>query len=190
MIAGHFGLAAIVKARATSVPLWALMLGCQILDVVFVPLVVAGVERFEPIAGATAGGYGELIIHADYTHSLVGAVLLSVLFGGLLGLRYGRRAAIVLGLVAFSHWPLDLLMHRHDMPLLPGGPPSFGLGLWRWQGVSAALELALVVAGAVLYWRAARDVSAGRSTLRRANVCGAAMLGFGVLTLGLNLAGM
>lgn len=96
----------------------------------------------------------------------------------------------MLGLVAFSHWPLDLLMHRHDMPLLPGGPPSFGLGLWRWQGVSAALELAFVVAGAVLYWRAARYVSEDRSTRRRANVCGAAMLGFGLLTLGLNLAGM
>jgi hypothetical protein len=194
LIAGHFGFAAAVKARAPSVPLWALMLGCQWLDVVFVPLLLAGVERLEPIAGSRPGAYGESIIHADYSHSLVGALVLSALFGAIAGLRYGRRSAVVLGLVAFSHWMLDLLMHRDDMPVLPGGGghlPSLGLGLWRWPGPSAALELVLVVVGALLYWRAARHV-AGESgaMVRRANLCGAAVLGAGVLILGLNQAGM
>ena len=194
MIAGHFGFAAAVKARTIAVPLWALMLACEWLDVVFVPLLVAGVERLEPVAGTRPGAYGDAIIHADYTHSLVGAVLLSVLFGVIAGLRYGRRSALVLGLVVFSHWGLDLLMHREDMPLLPGGCgglPSLGLGLWRWPGPSAALELAFVIVGALLYWRAARHAAAGSAAvLRRANVCGAAVLGSGVLILALNVAGM
>jgi membrane-bound metal-dependent hydrolase YbcI (DUF457 family) len=193
MIAGHFGFAAAVKSEAPSVPLWTLMLSCQWLDVVFVPLFVAGVERLEPVAGAKIGAYGGAIIYADYTHSLVGALVLSVVFGALAALRYGSRSGGVLALVALSHWVLDLFVHRADMPILPGGKggwPRLGFGLWRYPGVSAALELALVIVGSVLYWRAARGVAGGDVTqVRRANLCGAAVLLAGVLTLGLNVLG-
>ena len=194
MIAGHFGFAAAVKAKAPAVPLWALMLACQWLDVVFVPLFVAGIERLEPVAGAKAGAYGGAVIFADYTHSLVGAALLSAMFGAAAALRYGRRGGAVLGLVAMSHWALDLPMHRADSPILPGnagGLPRLGLGLWRYPAPSAAVELALVLAGAVLYWRAARRVSQGDAAMaRRANVCGASILAAGAVTLGLNVFGM
>ena len=54
MIAGHFGLAAGVKSREPAVPLWALMLATQWLDVVFVPLVGAGVEGLAPVPGMSA----------------------------------------------------------------------------------------------------------------------------------------
>ena len=64
MIAGHFGFAAAVKSRERQVPLWALMLATQWLDVVFVPLLLLGVETLTPVPG-TRGGYGEVIIHAD-----------------------------------------------------------------------------------------------------------------------------
>ncbi len=193
MIAGHFGLAAGVKARAPAVPLWALMLATQWLDVLFVPLLLLGVEGLEPIPGARPGGYGEAIIHADYTHSLLGALVLSGIFGALAALRYGRRSGGILALVAFSHWVLDLLVHRGDMPILPGDLghlPRLGFGLWRLPGVSAALELLIVAAGAALYWRAARRVAGPDPALRRrANVCGAGALAAGVLTLALNVMG-
>ena len=119
MIAGHFGFAAIVKSREPRVPLWSLMLATVWLDIVFVPLFLAGIETLKPVPGLH-GGYGENIIHADYTHSLIGALVLSVVFGLMFGVRWGRRSAIVLGLVSFSHWLLDLIVHRHDMPILPG----------------------------------------------------------------------
>src|SRR6185369_2552250 len=122
--------------------LWALMLASQWLDVVFAPLLVAGVERFEPLVAARPGAYGGAIIHADYTHSLLGAVLLSAVFGALFAPRYGKRNAIVLGFVVLSHWFLDLPLHRADMQLLPGAPGELGFGLWRYPPVSAALELA------------------------------------------------
>jgi membrane-bound metal-dependent hydrolase YbcI (DUF457 family) len=193
MIAGHFGLAAGVKARAPAVPLWALMLATQWLDVLFVPLVLLGIEGFEPVPGARPGAYGEVIIHADFTHSLLGALLLSALFGAAAAFRYGRRTGAILALVAFSHWILDLLVHRGDMPILPGGVghlPRLGFGLWRLPGVAAALELAIVVVGATMYWRAARKVAGTDPALgRRANVCGAGALVAGVLTLGLNVMG-
>ncbi|HEX3758765.1 MAG TPA: hypothetical protein VHW23_08655 [Kofleriaceae bacterium] len=196
MIAGHFGLAAAVKARARPVPLWTLMLACQWLDVVFVPLLLAGVERLEPVAGAAQGAYGQAIIHADYTHSLVGALVLSAGFGAVAAIRYGRSSGIILALVSFSHWLLDLIVHRPDLPLLPllpggAGGVRLGLGLWRVPAAAATLELAIVVIGGALYWRAARGVAGTDATqARRAVRCGAAVLVAGVLTLGLNLAGL
>ena len=194
MIAGHFGLATAVKSRERAVPLWLLLLACQWLDVVFVPLLLAGIERLQPLPGTRPGAYGAAVIYADYTHSLAGAVLLSAFFGGAVVWRYGRRAGGVLALVSFSHWLLDLAMHRGDMPLLPGnvgGLPRLGLGLWRFPAASAMVELALVLAGSALYWRAA--VSIGRADpalARRAHVCGGAALVAGLATLGVNVLGM
>jgi hypothetical protein len=192
MIAGHFGFAAMVKSREPQCPLWALMLATAWLDVVFVPLYLAGVETLEPVAGAS-GGYGGAIIHADYTHSLVGALVLSAVFGGAGALAWGRRNGVVLALVAFSHWILDLVVHRGDMPLLPGnlgGLPKLGFGLWRIPAAAMSIELALVVGGAWLYWRAARAAAAaaGRGA-RRATFAGLFMLAAGLLVLGLDVTG-
>lgn len=190
MIAGHFGFAAAVKARAPSVPLWSLMLACVWLDVVFVPALVAGAERMVPLPG-THGGYGQNVIYADYTHSIVGALVLSALFGLACAWRWGRRTGVILGAVVLSHWLLDLPMHHADMPVLPGDAghlPRLGFGLWRWPAVSAALELAIVLVGTYLYWRAAQH-AAGTSGARRANVLGAAMLASGLLVLAMSVAG-
>jgi hypothetical protein len=196
MIAGHFGLAAAVKSRARTVPLWALMLATQWLDVVFVPLLAGGAERIDPSGGPGAPeGYGQVIIHADYTHSLVGAVALSALFGLAFAIPWGRRAGAVLGGVVFSHWLLDLPMHRADMPILPGGVgdlPRLGFGLWRLPVASAVLELALVVVGALLYARAATQVAAleGPAAVRKARIAAGAILASGLLVLVLNLLGV
>lgn len=191
MIAGHFGLAAAVKSQERQVPLWALMLATAWLDVLFVPLFLAGIERIEPVPG-TSGGYGNGIIHADYTHSLIGAAVIAALFGLVAALPWGRRAGVVLGAVVFSHWLLDLVVHRGDMPILPGDLgdlPRLGFGLWRVPAASAALELALVVGGAYLYWRAAVETARRGSdaTARSAHLIGGLLLAAGVLTLGLDL---
>jgi hypothetical protein len=193
VIAGHFGLAAAVKAREPRVPLWALMLATQWLDVVFVPLYLAHIERLVPVPG-TAGGYGNAIIHADYTHSLVGALALAALFALPALWRWGRRPALVLGAVVFSHWVLDLVVHRRDLPLLPGAPagfPSVGLGLWRHPAAAAVAEVALVLWGAYTYGRTAVATTRTRepARLRRAHVAAAALLVSGLVTLGLDLLG-
>jgi hypothetical protein len=191
MIAGHFGFAALVKARERQAPLWALMLATVWLDVVFVPLFLAGIETIEFVPG-THGGYGAGIIHADYTHSLIGALLLSAVFGVAFGVAWGRRTGLVLGLVSCSHWLLDLIVHRHDMPLLPGHAGlKLGLGLWQWPWAAASMELVLVLLGAWFYWQAARavSVSAGAPTRRAALVRGLILAG-GVLVLALDVSGI
>jgi hypothetical protein len=161
VIAGHFGFAAIVKSRETRVPLWALMLATVWLDIVFVPLLMMKIESFKTVPGLP-GGYGEHIIYADYTHSLVGALVLSLAFGLIFGVRWGKRCAIVLAFVSFSHWLLDLVVHRQDMPILPGNAgnlPRLGFGLWQFKSASIVVELVLVILGAFCYWRAASTVT-------------------------------
>jgi hypothetical protein len=191
VIAGHFGFAAAVKAKERTTPLWALMLATQWLDVVFAPLLGAGVETMQPLDATRPTAYGDAIIHADYTHSLVGALALSIVIGLALGAKYGKRSGVVIGLVAMSHWLLDLPMHRGDMPILPGGAETLGFGLWRSPIASAIVELALVLAGAWLYGRAARDVAGDDSAMqRRARLCTILIAGGGVGVLALNLVGV
>jgi hypothetical protein len=192
MIVGHFGLAAAVKSKAEDVPLWSLMLGTQWLDIVFIPLFAAGIETIEPIDG---GGYAHAIIHADYTHSLLGALILSALFGAAFALRWGRRAGWILAAMSFSHWLIDFLVHHPDLPILPGnwgGLPLLGIGLWRWPVLVMALETLLVVGGAWLYWRAARGAvtAAGRTDYGRADLVAGLIVVFGLLTLSLDVTGL
>ena len=103
------------------------MLATAWLDVVFTPLFLAHRETVQPLHA----GYGGLIIHADYTHSIVGMLALSAALGAMFLPRLGRRVALVIALVSASHWVLDLVVHRPDMPVLPGNAgslPYFGFG--------------------------------------------------------------
>lgn len=49
-----------------------------------------------------------------------------------------------------SHWILDWITHRPDMPLYPGGP-RFGLGLWNSITGTMVVEIAMLGAGVWLY---------------------------------------
>ena len=151
MLAGHFGLAAVVKARQPQLPLWSLMLATQLLDVIFLVTYALGVERLDPVQG-TSGGYGNLIITADYTHSLVGALAISLLATIVTWIFWGRRKAMVIGAVVMSHWLLDMITHRSDLAILPGNAgnlPRLGFGLWQWPWVVAAIELGCASAGRI-----------------------------------------
>jgi hypothetical protein len=119
---------------------------------------------------------------------------LSVVFGLAFGWRWGSRTAIVLGLVSFSHWVLDLLVHRADMPLFPGHDlyqPRFGFGLWRHPWAAASMELLLVVMGAWFYWRAARAITLeDDKARRRARLVSLLILIGGIVVLGLDVSGI
>ena len=65
---------------------------------------------------------------------------------------------MILGLVVFSHWILDFIVHIPDLPLFLEGSPNLGLGLWgSGTGLIASiiLELALFAIGIAIYlaWR-------------------------------------
>jgi membrane-bound metal-dependent hydrolase YbcI (DUF457 family) len=107
-------------------------------------LVIAGVERVAIAPGATA--FTPLDFeHYPYSHSL----LMSVVWGGAFGAAYVAltrdwRGAIVLDVVVVSHWVLDAITHRPDLPLTLDGGSRIGLGLWNSVPGTLAVELALV----------------------------------------------
>jgi hypothetical protein len=95
MVTGHFGLAAGVKGTERFVPLWALMLATVWLDILFIPRYATGAETIDDAPG-TDGGYGDVIIHADYTHSLLGALLIAAVTGWIATRWWGRRGGVVI----------------------------------------------------------------------------------------------
>ena len=83
-------------------------------------------------------------------------MLFATLWGAVFGLIYwmlrrDSRGAIVLALLVISHWVLDFIVHRPDMPLYPG---SIRLGLDLWDSLPATLivELAIFGGGVAIYW--------------------------------------
>lgn len=116
----------------------------------------------------------------------MGATLIAIAAGWIASRRWGKRGGVVIGAVVFSHWILDLLVHRPDLPILPdnfGNLPILGFGLWEFPLVSASLEFALVFGGAYLYYRSAMqlpapdgDKSSQRRRALRASIVTAALL--------------
>jgi membrane-bound metal-dependent hydrolase YbcI (DUF457 family) len=160
MFIGHYGPAFAAKAVERRVPLALLFVAVQWLDIVWSALVMLNIEKLHVVKGFTEGSALDLY-YMPYTHGLVGALALSIVLGALAALFYRERrlavAAVVAGAV-FSHWILDLLVHVPDMPLL-GDSFKVGLGLWRHVWISFPLEIALLIAGALLYAREVPSVT-------------------------------
>jgi len=146
------------KGVAPRTSLGTLILAAQWADLLWPVLLLAGVERVKISPGITRAS------PLDFTHYPISHSLLAlVLWGGLFGLLYAwrrrnRTGAWVVGALVVSHWLLDLIVHRPDLPLYPGGP-RVGLGLWNALLMTYVLEAAFFIPGLFLYLRAtaARD---------------------------------
>jgi hypothetical protein len=156
MFIGHFAVAFAAKPAAPSASLGTLFLACEWVDLVWPVFLFAGLERIEIRPGITA--FTPLdFVHYPWTHSLVMCVVWAVAFGALyLLIRGNRRAALVVGAVVLSHWLLDLIVHRPDLPLAPGGQARWGLGLWNSVAGTIALEGALFIGALVFYMNRTR----------------------------------
>ena len=196
MVAGHFGLAAGIKKIAPRLPLWSLLLATFFLDVVFIFFAAGGVEKIIPVDPANPNAYGGSLIQAHYTHSLIGALLISAIAGLFAGWRWGQRGGYVIAGVVFSHWILDLVVHRPDLPILPGNLgnlPLLGFGLWQYPAISAIMELILVIGGTWFYYRAAvqaAEASAKPEQRRRAMTSTIGVAVLLVLLLASNVLGL
>lgn len=153
MFIGHFGLGMGLKKATPAVSLGTLFIAVQLLDLIWPTLLLLHVETV--IIHPELGGNRVLEFNSyPYTHSLLGAVCWSLLFGGLYFLvKKNRRNAIILGAAVFSHWALDFIVHFHDLPLLPGNSIRVGLGLWGAVWVENIIEAALFIGGIMLYLR-------------------------------------
>ncbi len=123
------------------------------LDLLWPVLLVAGVERVSIVPGITAANS----LSFDYypwSHSLLMAVVWGLLvFAFARWRRVPRTSAWILGGLVVSHWVLDLIVHRPDLPLWPGSSPLVGLGLWNSVPWSLGVEGALFILGIGIYLR-------------------------------------
>lgn len=160
MFLGHFAVGLGAKKLAPKTSLGTLFLAAQFIDLLWPTLLLLGIERVR-IEPAAAGNMPLVFEYYPYSHSLFAVLLLGALFALVYyGIRRYRRGAIVLGLALVSHWFLDLIVHRPDLPLAPGSVVSFGLGLWTKPGLALALELSLFAIGLGMYLYATRAVDA------------------------------
>ena len=154
MFIGHYALAFGAKKFAPDVSLGILFLACQLADIIWPNLVLLGIEALEIEPGITVMTPLNFL-HYPYSHSLVALILWSAVFGVLYALlrRSGAKAAIVIAVLVLSHWVLDVLSHRPDMPITLADTSRIGLGLWNFPVVAVPLELLLFGAGIWLYIR-------------------------------------
>jgi hypothetical protein len=155
MFIGHFGVAFAAKRAAPRTSLAVLLAASAFLDLLWPVLVLTGLEEVRIDPGNTAFTPLDFVSY-PWSHSAVLVLLWSALFGGAVWAATRDRAgALASGLLVASHWVLDLVSHRPDLPLWPGGP-KLGLGLWDSVPATLAVEGAIFVAGVWLYLAATR----------------------------------
>jgi len=158
---GHFAAGLALKGAQPKAPTWGLLLGVGLLDILFGPFVLLGIERATLTPGVSPGFSLDYI---DWSHSLAMSLLWAVLFA-IPFLKMGKSIAAVMGFAVFSHFLMDIPMHPPDLALWPGSSVHIGLGLWKilpngWWFV----ELAIIAAAWVYYVVRGRHVQtfAGR----------------------------
>jgi hypothetical protein len=158
MFLGHFGVAFAAKRAAPAVSLGMLFVAAQFADLLWPIFVLAGVERFQVHPGITAATPLDFQYY-PYSHSLVALIG----WGVALGIGYcivrdgGRRAFAVIAALVGSHWFLDVLVHRPDMPIVDDSH-KVGLGIWNSVPATLAVELGLFGACLFMYLRTTRPL--------------------------------
>ena len=156
MFLGHMAIGLAAKHAAPRVSLATWFVAVQLVDLIWPLMLLLGLEHVRIAPGITA--FTPLDFY-DYpiTHSIVGSAIWAALFTGLWLVRgrAGRdtgRVAMLLAAAVMSHWVLDAVSHRPDVPVLPHGP-YVGLGLWNSVPATLAVELTLFAAGLAIYIR-------------------------------------
>ena len=151
MFIGHAAVALAAKPLAPRINLGLALVAVFWVDLVWPLFLLLGIEQVRIDPGNTA--FTPLdFVHYPWTHSLVAALVWSALFS-LLFIQKGRTEALILGALVFSHWILDFVSHRPDLPLWPGGATMLGLGLWNSVPATMIVEGAMLAAGVWLYSR-------------------------------------
>jgi hypothetical protein len=148
------------KRYVPAVSLGTLFLAVQFADLLWPALVNLGAERFIIDPGNTEVTPLAFVSY-PYSHSLV----MTILWGNVVAVGYYAlakqkqlvAALVVAGLVV-SHWVLDVISHRPDMPLIPGVDWHIGLGLWHSRVATILVETSLMIGGVLLYLKTTRPL--------------------------------
>jgi hypothetical protein len=150
---GHLAVALAAKKAEPKLRLPALVAATYGLDLLWPIFLLFGLETVRVDPGATP--FTPLdFVNYPWSHSLLLALVWGALAGSLASMAGTVRMGVILGAVVVSHWVLDFVSHRPDMPLWPGGP-LVGLGLWYSIPATIVVEGALLAIGLALYVLAA-----------------------------------
>ena len=163
MFIGHYGVSFAAKAVDKRIPLWVLFIAAQLVDIFWTIFVLLKIERVEIKPGITAASPLDFVFY-PYTHSLIA----SLVWGALAMLAYRAlrpgadawRTGLIVGAVVVSHWVLDLLVHRPDLPLYDDAL-KVGLGLWNYPLLETLLEFVFFFGGMFWYFRATQPATQG-----------------------------
>jgi membrane-bound metal-dependent hydrolase YbcI (DUF457 family) len=155
MFIGHFALGFAAKKAMPKTALPTLFAAAVLADVLWPIFLALGIEQVVIDPGNTVMTPLDFVSY-PWSHSFVMLMIWGAVFGGVYFARTkDARGAVILAALVESHWFLDFITHRPDMPLYPGGP-KFGLGMWNSPVVAIAVELAMFAVGVVIYARATR----------------------------------
>jgi hypothetical protein len=153
MFVGHYGVAFAVKTERNKIPLWVLFVTVQLLDFLWAPFVLLGIEKVRFVPGITATNALDLY-YMPYTHSLIGALFWSAVAFAIYKIGWrniaSNSAALLVGFAVFSHWLLDPIVHRPDLAIYDD-TLKVGFGLWNQRGIEFVLEIGILVFGPLLY---------------------------------------
>ncbi len=151
MFLGHYGVGLAAKKIAPKSSLGLLLAAAQWLDILWPLFLVLGMEHVRLNPGWTKVTPLEFY---DYplSHSLLMAGLWALLWGLVaVALKADWKISLVLPGLVLSHWFLDLLVHRPDLPITPRGTTVMGLGLWDSPLWTVILEFTFFLAGFAVY---------------------------------------
>lgn len=151
MFIGHFAVGFAAKKATPRTSLGMLILAALFLDALWPVLLLAGGEHATLVPSTNPF---LMLRFDDYpiSHSLVMAIVWSVALGGLYhAVTKNGRGAVWVGVLVFSHWVLDWIVHVPDLPIAPTDSPKVGLGLWRSPVATMVVEGAMFVAGVGIY---------------------------------------
>lgn len=150
MFIGHFALGFAAKKAEPKVSLGTYFLAVQWADLLWPTLLLLNIETVEISPGIT------VVTPLDFTsypitHSLLMMMVWGVVLGGVYWLaKKNSRGAILIGLGVVSHWVIDFITHRPDLPFYPGST-RVGLGLWNSFWGTVIVELSLFILGVWIY---------------------------------------
>ena len=151
MFIGHIAVGFASKRVAPRASLGLLMAAPMALDLLWPFFLLAGWEQVRIDPGNTKFTPLDFVSY-PFSHSLA----MSAVWGAVFGLIYWiatryAAGAVVIGFGVVSHWVLDLITHRPDLPLYPGGAARLGLGLWNSVPATIAVESLMFAAGVWTY---------------------------------------
>lgn len=156
MLTGHVAVGFLGKRIAPEISLGALVLAAVAADLIWCLLLLAGVERVAIHAGHTTQD-SLVAINIAFSHSLLTDLVWAAVFAcwGFVN-RHSIRAALLLFGAVVSHWFLDVVSHRPDMPLAPGSNARLELALWDSIPATLMIEGGLWALAVFLYARATK----------------------------------